>query len=83
MMPPMAIAEKTRRNFQSITSPPFRSPVKPMSDLAAMMMSDVPTACFMGSFANRTRAGMIKNPPPAPTIPVIVPTTMPSTKIRG
>ena len=43
----------------------------------------VPTACFIGSFANNTSAGMIKKPPPAPTMPVIIPTTAPSTRISG
>ena len=53
------------------------SPAKPISDLAAMTSSEVPTAIFMGSFASKTSAGMIRNPPPAPTTPVSIPTTPP------
>ena len=83
MMPTMAMAEKIMRKFQSISSLPFRSPVKPMSDFAAMMMREVPTACFIGSFAKSTSAGIMRNPPPAPTSPVIVPTTAPSPSING
>jgi hypothetical protein len=28
--------------------------------------SEVPTACFMGKLAKNNKAGIIKNPPPAP-----------------
>ena len=35
-------------------------------------------AFFIGKFAKRTSAGIIKNPPPAPTIPVNTPTIKPS-----
>ena len=48
-----------------------------------MINKDVPTAFFMGNLAKRTSAGIIKNPPPAPTIPVNTPTTAPSAIIAG
>ena len=60
------------------------SPKKnPVSDLKAMMIKEVPTATFMSILANRTKAGMIKNPPPAPMSPVTPPTKNPSIKING
>ena len=43
-----------------------------------MINRDVPIAIFISSPANKTKAGIIKNPPPAPTKPVIAPTTTPS-----
>ena len=48
-----------------------------------MIKSEVPTAIFIGSLTNKTKAGIIKNPPPAPTTPVSVPTTKPSAAISG
>ena len=54
------------------------SPKKPNNDLIAIIINDVATAFFIGKFAKRTSAGIIKNPPPAPTIPVNTPTTKPS-----
>ena len=38
---------------------------------------------FIGSLDKITKAGMIKNPPPAPTSPVKMPTTTPSNSIIG
>lgn len=35
------------------------------------------TACFIGKLAKNKRAGMIKNPPPAPRNPVTIPTKKP------
>ena len=35
-------------------------------------------AFFMGSLPNNTKAGIIKNPPPAPTIPVNMPSAKPT-----
>ncbi|MNT48049.1 hypothetical protein D3C72_1848090 [compost metagenome] len=42
-----------------------------------MINNEVPTACFMGSLAKKSRAGIIKNPPPAPRNPVTIPTKKP------
>ena len=44
---------------------------------------EVATAFFIGNFANNTKAGIIKKPPPAPTIPVMAPTIIPSAMISG
>jgi hypothetical protein len=49
------------------------SPKNPMSEFMAMMKSEVPTAFFMGNFANKTNDGIIKKPPPAPTNPMMIP----------
>jgi len=73
---------KLSKNSQSIIK--FStSPINPINDLIAIINNDVATAFFIGSLANKTKAGIIKNPPPAPTIPVSIPTTNPSTSIRG
>ena len=70
------------KSTQSMTvSPP--SPKNPINDLAAIITNDVPTASFIGSLDKRTKAGIIKKPPPAPTKPVTTPTTAPSNKITG
>ena len=73
---------KVSRNFQSIAML-GTSPRKPINDFTAIIKSDVPTAFFIGNLANSTKAGMIKKPPPAPTIPVKTPTMIPSMPIRG
>lgn len=52
-----------------------RSHTKPSNDLIAIIISDVPMTCLIGSFVRYKSAGMIKNPPPAPTNPVIPHTT--------
>ncbi len=78
----MDIAVKLRRNDQSI-SRFSTSPMKPINDFIAMISIEVATAFFIGSFANITKAGIIKKPPPAPIIPVNSPTTAPSRTIRG
>ena len=44
-----------------------------------MINNDVPTACFMGKLAKNNKAGIIKNPPPAPRKPVTIPTKKPIT----
>ena len=74
---------KMERNTQSTFIVKASPKKKPIRDLNAMIMSDVPTATFIFMFASITRAGMIKKPPPAPIIPVIAPTSNPSIKIRG
>ena len=70
----------TDRSYQSkIRFELPKSPRKPNKDLIAIINKEVATAFFIGSFANKTRAGIIKKPPPAPTIPVKIPTIKPST----
>ena len=71
------------RNIQSIFNVVDKSPVKPMSDFMAIIIKEVPTAFFIGNPASKTKAGMIKNPPPAPTNPVKAPTNKPSIMITG
>ena len=53
------------------------------NDFAAIITNDVPTASFIGNLDKRTKAGIIKNPPPAPTNPVTIPTIAPSNRITG
>ena len=78
----MAISEKRIRKVQSMAGWVATSLAKPMSELAAIISSEVPTASRMGSRANSTRAGMIMKPPPAPTSPVTVPTAAPCAAIN-
>ena len=68
----MDIPVKELKNFQSIEMV-CTSPKNPMSEFMAMMKREVPTAFFMGNFANKTNDGIIKKPPPAPTNPMIIP----------
>ena len=46
------------------------------------MSNDVPTACFIGKPAKKTKAGIIKKPPPAPKNPVTNPTKKPIMESR-
>ena len=73
---------KTVKKLQSISIVKASPKKNPMSDLNAIIISDVATAIFISTFASITKAGMIKNPPPAPIIPVIAPTSNPSIIIR-
>ena len=82
-IPPTAMAEKTNRKLQSMACPRPRSPKNPSKDFDAIIINEVPTACFMGNFAKTTSAGIIRKPPPAPTNPVTNPTISPSTSING
>ena len=83
-IPPIAKAvtlpKSTHSIFAAFTD---KSPVKPINDFAAIINNEVPTAIFIGSLLNITKAGMIKKPPPAPTKPVKTPTTAPSKIIKG
>lgn len=54
------------------------SPVKPTSEFTPMISKEVPVATFIGKPAIITRAGIIINPPPAPTSPVSRPIKRPS-----
>ncbi len=84
-MPIPAIARvlNEAKNIQSIFKLVDKSPVNPIKDLMAIIINEVPTAFFMGKPANKTKAGMIKKPPPAPTNPVKAPTNKPSIIITG
>jgi len=43
----------------------------------ATINNEVPIAFFIGVFANSNKAGIIKNPPPAPTNPATNPMDIP------
>ena len=66
------------KNPQSICINMASPKKNPNNDLKAIITNEVPTATFISTLAKITRAGIIKNPPPAPTKPVIAPTTTPS-----
>ncbi len=55
----------------------YKSPPKPIEELMVMINNEVPTACFIGNLAKNKRAGIIRNPPPAPRNPVTIPTKKP------
>ena len=63
---------KDNKNTQSI-SKFWTSPINPINEFIAIMNNEVPMAFFMGKLANKTKDGIIKNPPPAPTKPMISP----------
>ena len=48
-----------------------------MSELNVIIIKEVATACLIVNLANKTNAGTIINPPPAPTNPVKTPTPNP------
>ena len=50
---------------------------KPSKELIDIMKSDVPMAFFISRLRSITNAGTIRKPPPAPIIPVIIPTAIP------
>ena len=52
-------------------------PINPMLEFNTIITNEVPIAFFIGSFAKMTNAGIIKNPPPAPTNPAKNPTPKP------
>lgn len=79
-IPTIENAVKVNNKFQSITL--FNSAVNPKIDLIAMTNKDVPTASFILIFVSSNKAGIIRNPPPAPTKPVTSPTTIPSKAIK-
>jgi hypothetical protein len=77
---PMAI----KRKFISRTYIEFViSPRDPINDLSAIITSDVATACLIVSHSRSINAGTMRNQPPAPTRPVIVPTIHPSKIVRN
>ena len=67
---------KVNKNCQS-TNTESSDDVKPIKEFKAIMNNDVATASFMLIFKSITNAGTIKNPPPAPINPVIIPTKSP------
>lgn len=75
--PTMAMAVIVSKNDQSIGRV-SKSPKKPVSELSAIIKSEVPVAVFIGKPVSRTNAGMMRKPPPAPTKPVSSPIKVPS-----
>ena len=75
-MPKIDKLQKASKNFQSIVKC-CKSPVNPIKELIEITINEVATASFIGNLAKNTKAGTIKNPPPAPTKPVTIPTTNP------
>ena len=71
------------KKLQSITIVIASPKKKPIKDFIAIIIREVPTATFISTFANKTNAGMIKKPPPAPIKPVTAPTSKPSIIISG
>ena len=70
-IPIIAREVKIIKSFQFINSVVTdKSPIKPMIEFTAIINKEVPTAIFMGNLHLKTKAGIIKNPPPAPTKPV-------------
>ena len=80
-MPRIDTTVNDKRKGQSIERFSI-SPINPIKDLSAMISKEVATAFFMGRPASKTKAGMIRKPPPAPTIPVASPTANPSKIIK-
>ena len=54
-----------------------------MSEFIEMMTNEVPIDFLIGNFKKLIKAGIIKNPPPAPTNPVNIPTVGHSAMMRG
>ena len=74
--PAVAIDVIRTKNSQLILKWPI-SPVNPTRELSAMISNEVPIATFMGILINRTKAGINKKPPPAPSKPVAKPIATP------
>ena len=69
-------ALKIKRKFQSCLTI-FKVVKNPKIEFMEIMKSEVATALFILIPNNITKAGTIKNPPPAPINPVIIPTNSP------
>lgn len=80
-IPIMEIAEIVPKKFQSISTL-FIEEKNPIRELNETMTNEVPMATFIGVFNKLTKAGIIKNPPPAPSKPVMIPTAEPCPAAR-
>ena len=60
---------------------PARWPASPANDCIEITTSDVPTATGIGRPPSRASAGTSRNPPPAPTSPLMMPTLAPCSMI--
>ena len=77
IIPSVANKTITIKKFQSMVVCDI-SPINPTMDLILIIKMEEAIAFFIGSFPKITNAGMIKNPPPAPTIPVNMPSPSPT-----
>ena len=77
IIPSVAIKMIMIKKFQSMTVCVI-SPANPTIDLIEMINIEEAIAFFMGNFPRITSAGIIKKPPPAPTIPVSMPSPNPT-----
>lgn len=80
-IPIIEIAEIVPKKFQLISTL-FIDEKNPIKELNETITNEVPMATFIGVFNKLTNAGMIKNPPPAPSKPVMIPTAEPCPAAR-
>ena len=71
------------KNSNQLTLSKHLAKKNPKIDFKAIIISEVPIAFFIPKLVNTTKAGIIRNPPPAPTKPVTAPTKRPSINING
>mgnify|MGYP006892323805 CR=1 FL=1 len=77
----MTLKSKSIFEFNETNEPSLNLRAKPANAPRHFMMttrSDVAMASLIASPPNRTKAGTTMKPPPAPTMPVIKPTSAPS-----
>ena len=67
---------KLKRKGQSIWTL-SNEEANPISEFTEIINKEVPTACFIETPTSITKAGTIRNPPPAPIKPVMIPTRSP------
>ena len=82
-IPIIVMLLKDKIKCQSISMVKASPKKKPDNDFSAIIIKEVPIAFLISRLANKTKAGMIRNPPPAPTKPVKAPTIKPSIGING
>ena len=82
-IPIIVMPLKDKIKCQSISMVKASPKKNPDNDFSAIIIKEVPIAFLISRLANKTKAGMIRNPPPAPTKPVIAPTIKPSIGING
>ena len=82
-IPIIVMLLKDRIKCQSISMVKASPKKNPDNDFSAIIIKEVPIDFLISRLANKTKAGMIRNPPPAPTKPVIAPTIKPSIGING
>ena len=76
-IPPMAMAENGNK-INQLGENRVKSPTNPKVDLTEMINNDVAMAFFISNLPKRWSNGMIRKPPPAPTVPVKRPSIKPA-----